>query len=304
MARTFDTIIQKARRKFGKSDFELEQDIRCLVEDELREICSDFPYWFLAIEPGMMLPGLFDTFPDMGDVGTPLAGRWLDQGWLITEPEVGQYPLLCAIEEDPVLGPTNFTHCEAAALNYVKVFSHTGGFLNDYEVGDSNHFLSRGSINGDPAPSYNGIVWAHTINEQTYLRINPIPTDYQILAVSYQLAYPPSYPSGSDVSNLILRYYPNLIQYLVMMEYADWFNEPQRYAQFKMKLYGDTDRGVVRSDLLNCGLIGKMKMDTDRRYGQMSEESPFYESLTDSVGRNGYSTHRPGSGYYLGRPGY
>lgn len=303
MARTLDFVIQKARKKFGTSDNTLESNIVDLVKDNLREICSDFPYWWLCIEPGTVVPAAFSGYASSGDVGTKLAGRWLDQGWMITEPGVEYYPIYVA-NTDSVTAPTDWVQCEAAQLLHVKRYSHTGAFQSDLDVVDSNNYFSRGAMLSSVERGNPTVAYCHTINEVSYLRLNPTPNDYHIMSVSFQLATPPFYTSGADESCLALRYYPNLVQYLVMMEYAEWFHEVNMYQLYKQKLYGDTDRGVVRSDILNAGLIGKMKTDTDRRYMQQVDETGEWESSRDALGRGGYGHHRAGESYYYGPSGY
>lgn len=303
MGRTLAQLLVQARSIFGKSDYDLESQITDLIKDELRSICSDYPYWFLAVEPGTLVPAAFSGYASSGDVGSKLAGRWLDQGWMITQPGVEYYQMYVA--NTPAVGtPSNFVACEVACLNHVKSFQHNGAFKMDYGVGNSNMYLSRGSLSGNPAPNMGGMAYCYTINSTSYLRINPIPTDYEILSVSFQLALPPWYASGSSEMSLMSEYYPDLLKYLMLLQYAEWFDEPGREGKFLERLYGSTDRGIVRSDIPKAGLVGKMKTDSERRYGQQIEEIPHFHSSMETVGRDGYFPHRAGASYYIGPPGY
>ncbi len=79
--RTLAYVILQCRKKFGKSDLELENGIADFIKDELRLICSSFPYWFLKVEPGMLVPSLFSTYPAQGTAaGTLLAGTGSTKG--------------------------------------------------------------------------------------------------------------------------------------------------------------------------------------------------------------------------------
>lgn len=302
--RTLSYAILQCRRKFGKSDLDLENGIADFIKDELREICSSFDYWFLSVMPGMLVPSLFSSYPADGTAaGTLLAGNWLDQGWLRVESGVEYYPIYTAHMPNPMT-PQGWGLGETSRLLFVKKFSNAGVFQSDLAVGDGSQFLSQGGFATNTRPPGATMVWPHTVDGVTYLRFHPTPTAPDIYAVGYQLALPPWVQVGTAWTNLILQYYPKLILGLCGMQYAEWFHEPQQYEFYKRMVYGDTDYGATRGDIPNWGLIGKMKQDTNRRPFQENHETGYWDSISEAVGRDGYDRQGPGGLYYDGPSGF
>ena len=302
--RTLAYAILQCRRKFGKSDLDLENGIADYIKDELRQICSSFPYWFLKIEPGMLVPSLFSSYPTQGTAaGTLLAGNWLDQGWLRTEPGVDYCPVYTAQMANPV-HPQGWGLGEVASVAHVKQFSNNGNFQADLEITDSSGFLAQGGLNTNTLPAGATTVWPHTVDGVTYLRFHPSPTEYTIYSVSYQLALPPWVQVGTAWSNLILQYYPKLILGLCGQQYAEWFHEPQMAAFYKQMVSGDTDYGAVRSDIPNWGIIGHMKADTNRRLFGEHHETGHHDSISAAIGRDGYEGRGPSGLHYNGPSGF
>jgi hypothetical protein len=297
--RTLAYCTSKVAAKFGKSSTALEADIADFVKDRLRELCSDFDYWFLRVIPGYDFP---EDFP-YAVLPSPVQGRWVDQGWLLTQPGVESYKVWTSNITIPG-GTPDWAAGEVARLGYVKRYTETGSFQADIEIVDSNQYWSGGAITSDTGTGYPKRVTIQTSEGASYLRISPIPDDVHVLAVSYLLAYPPWYTSGSSQSSLLLRYYPRAMMSLVGLEYAEWFHEPQMMDYYTKQLYGDTDDGKVRGDIANSGLVGKMKRDTIKREWGDIDELGYFESVSAAIGRDGAFGRNPGDSYYTSPPFY
>lgn len=304
-ARTLASITKMCRLEFNKSDLDLEKNLAAMITDELREICADFPYWFLRVMPGMLVPSQFPVYADETDpVGTLLSGQWLDQGWLRVLPGRGHYEVHTALVEDP-FAPTGWGCGEVRNLNFVKRYSTSGSFQGNLNILHDNQFFSAGGFQATASGTgCNESVMLHTMAGKSYLRFQPAPTEATVYAVGYQLALPPWVAVGDTYTNLISQYYPRAVELLGLMRYARWFKETKLYELYKRELYGDTDRGIIRADIPHCGLVGKMKQDTEVRQMAETHEMPHYHSMSDGLGQVPLHHRGPGSVYYEGPTPY
>lgn len=289
--RPFSWATESAFRDFGKTDRRLEEQLYLSVTDRLRELCVDFPYWFLTVEPGVIVPAALPytsaptTFPG--------PSRFLDQGWFLTQPNVEYYPLFTAMDS---LQNTGWGPVEASQIHWISQFTLEGGFCSNLPISESEAHFSLGS----PRTQFTGAirsVMPHTINGITYLRFNPVPNDTYLMATSFQLAYPPWVSLGGDWTNWMFQYYPRCIELLVKICYAEFYHEVEAKKDYMRDLYGDAG-GKVRSEVPFGGLIETMKNDTWKRNEQRTQELPLGKSSLDAVGRGGYARRGPGGPYY------
>jgi len=292
--RTLAYSLYKVKARFGKSDPELEASIVNEVTDRLREICADYPYWFLSVEPGgIAFP--FDPAPS-----NPATHNWFERGWFVTTVGVESYPLY--VQVDLSDDCTMMAPSEAKCMNWVKRFSLQGAMEADLRIVHSDAYLSWGNNQGGAntgmlkgAPY---MAFPYTRNRATYLRLNPIPDKQYIIAASWQLAWPPWFAYGDCVTNLIMEYYPRVIECLIGLQYADFFKETEELAYYHNELYGD-EMGSIRPGLKNIGLVGTMRKDTIMRYSQETGEVEWFPSSRAAVGRGGAFRRQPSDTYYI-----
>lgn len=284
--RTLEYLFNRVKTRFGKTTPELEAQFRLDITDELRVISAEYPYWFLRLEPGSLVPGLMQAGIAPTDIGP---SGWLDKGWFQTTVDQSDYAMyIQGVNEQwyPV---------EIAQINYAKVFSTSGQCLRDLKVVNGDLFHSF--VNYDETGTPNK-VFPVTDGYQTSIRLAPIPESTYYVAISAQYAYPPWFKYGSTYTNALLAYYPRVMYHLGMMYFSEYFQEPNLYQFHKEVLYGKV-RGSTRSDNPDYGLIGAMKMDSERREMQQTPDISYGESVRDLVGRDHRShLRRPGGGYY------
>jgi hypothetical protein len=279
-------LFNRVKTRFGKTTPELEEQFRLDITDELRVISAEYPYWFLRMEPGSLVPGLLRSGTAPTDISP--AG-WLDRGWFQTSADQSDYPMYLQGANE------QWYPIEIAQINYAKVFSTSGQCLRDLKVVNGDLFHSF--VNYDEVGTPNRI-FPITDGYQTTVRLAPIPESIYYVAISAQYAYPPWFKYGSTYTNALLAYYPRVMYHLGMMYFSEYFQEPNLYQFHKEVLYGKV-RGSTRSDNPDYGLIGAMKMDSERREMQQTPDISYGESVRDLVGRDHRShLRRPGGGYY------
>jgi hypothetical protein len=286
--RTLDYLFNRVKTRFGKSTPELEAQFILDVTDELRVISAEYPYWFLKVEPGGEVPAGFLS----GTLPSPDQDGWMDSGWFQTSPDVQDYTARDrgSNKWDPGWFPVEFSQ-----INYAKVYDLDGHPLRDLKVvnGDLFHSFVDFSNRGTP-----NRIFPVTDGYSTKLRLHPIPDQEYMVAISAQFAYPPWYRHGNTYTNSLLAYYPRAMYHLGMMYFAEYFQEMALYQFHKEVLYGKV-KGSTRSDNPDYGLIGAMKMDSERRELQQTPDISYGESVKDLVGRD-HRAHlrRPGGVYY------
>ena len=112
------------------------------------------------------------------------------------------------------------------------------------------------------------------------------------------LATPPWFSYANGITNLIMQYYPRVIELLIGVQFAEFFKEMEMLQYYKMELYGE-EMGRVRAGIKNHGLIGIMRNDTTERFNQETNELEWFQSARAAVGRGGAWARRPGDSYYI-----
>lgn len=281
--------------EFGKTSARLTVDyVIDKVTDHLREVCSDFPFWFLRVDPGFKVPALFpiETLPPFG------LDTWLDNGWFMTAPGVDYYPINFAAGGTPD-EPTLWGAAEASRLNSVKIYTLSGHFQTDLKVVGSNLFWGNPDIGRDRGKPYQATLQRGG-DGRMYIRLHPVPSEVMLVCLSYQLATPPWVGAGDSRTNLMSVVYPRCLKALVGLVYCDFFHDAKAEAKYTKQLYGSTDYGNTSTMVPERGLIGKMKIDTEFREIQDADELPYYASLSEAVGRGGGPLPGPGAPFYYG----
>lgn len=296
----FSWAISSAKSRFGKTDRNLEAQLLIDVTNKLRRICVEFPYWFLKVEPGTEVPAAvpYNTAPTSFKMG-----RFLDQGWFLTQAGVGEYPLFARARPEGGLDTSRtWAPVEASQVHYAIQYHLDGGFGAELTIGDSYRFFGRGMPMSSTAGSTSFTVFPHTENGFTTLRFNPVPADTYLICTSFQLAYPPWFGQGPDFSNWVMLYYPELIQLLVKLQYAEHYHEKAALDDYRRELLGDAG-GRNRSDVPFPGLLADMKTDSWKRSEPQSQEMEHFRSSRESLGRGGYYSRSPGDPFYMDPPG-
>lgn len=286
------------KRKFGKSSAELEANIEGYLEDRFREIITDFDYWWTYVSPGFVLPTGFpySVLPAL------LAGRFVDQGWLMLQEGVEFYQLQFASSQSTT-APSSFAPAEASRIRFASLYDVSGTFLDNLAVDNPEGYFSKGSY-GSVNKGTPICCTPHTINGATYLRFRPTPDREYFVALGFQLATIPFVPDGASRTNLLLETYPRVVMQMAGLEYAEYYHDDKMLQFYYRELYGQTDSGKIRGDMNWEGSIGRMKRDTLRRFMQDSDELPQWKSVAESVGRGGPGSHSPFESNYYGPPWY
>ena len=264
----------------------------------MREICGEFPYWFMTVDPGV------DVYADIPIPESTVPG-WIDKGWFITEEGRAEYDLQVAVDMSTT--ESLIANCEASQIKFVKRFDLTGALLADLTATDPNAYLSWGNLQGANSTGvYKGaplLYSLYTRDGNSHVRLNPIPDRKYLISISWDLAYPTWFQLDNGITNLMLMHYPRAVQCIVGMQYARWFKEAELFELYRKELYGDA-RGRVRSDIPDYGIIGLMKKDTNRRLGQDTQEIEWHASSRAATGRGGSYRRSPYDSYYIGPGNY
>lgn len=287
------------RLRFGQSDPRLENSLVPEVTDRMREMCSEYPYWFLRVNPGDTIQADF-PFPSTEPSG------WKDRGWFITVDGQTSYALEAAVDlgvDEALIAP-----CEARELVSVKMYDLNGAFLGDLAVLTDNEFLSRGNqLGGSTSGVYRGYPTTAKLNTQpgqpSYIQLSPTPDRKFVLAVSWDLAYPPWFGYQGSATNLIMMVYPRLVECLIGIQYAEFFKEWEAKKAYEAEIWGDAG-GKFGSAIPNSGIVGRMKKDTCERASQETGELEWHASSRGAIGRNGGYHRTPGDAYYVGPGNY
>lgn len=304
---TITDIVTKVVTRFPRMDTVAEGQITTDIYSWLKEVCSEYPFWFLRIDPGNVLPSNF-PFEDISDIAleTHYKTDWLDRGWLHAREGQEKYFLAApAAVGQYDTDATKWYNCAAQKINYVKEFGPRGTQYSDLEVQFSGGALARVNWNSHSRPTR---VFFETGQDGTgasvsWLRFNPIPEKDYLYAVSFTLDKPLNY--GSPITNRFFQEYPECAVYLGMMFAADYFNEAQAYAFYHTKVYGYAPGGVQATPHIprRAGYIEKMKRDTQRKTEQQDQTVPVYKGAGWAVGRAGGNVRSP-RGTYYGKDGF
>lgn len=302
MAFNPDTIAElkdRVTRTFPRSNSEIEAIFDTDVDTWLGRLSRTYPYWFLTVNPGNVLPL---TFP-IADLGTPtpLRGKWLDRGWLRVEEGVESYTICSPVEDSEAANNTFWIDWRIQRVNWVKEFNDQGTFLNDLEVRSTNEVFSFKNYNRETRPNS---VWWESYEGYSILRFHPVPDDYYLFAVSFTLADSPSYVDGADTRNRWLTFAPEAAYHYCMLKMAEYFDEPELIKYHERELFGDPPRKDHTSIENYQGLLGDLQRESRRRDKQITRDIPIFTSVKQSVGRNGGRRRICRPGYYVGPATY
>lgn len=296
--RTLRYVLDKARIRFGQTDPRLENQIVPEITDRLIEICAEYPYWFLRVDPDI------PTFP----VPQSTATGWLYRGWYLIGENQKSFPLQSVVNQTSDI--TLLVSTECRQLNFVKCFDLNGSFLVDMMVSGGDEFWSKAWVQQPDSSITNGMpriarpysVQLGNLGGST-VQIAPQADQKYMLCVGWDMAHPPWFQHNNSVTNVLLIQYPRLIEMLVYIQYAEFFKEWEIKEKCEREIWGDA-QGRVAASIPNWGIIGRMKLDTQARMGQQTTEMEWHQSARDALGRGGGYQRNLYDPYYYGNTPY
>lgn len=274
------TILNQVKRRFTRSDSTVEADFNTYFDQYIRTICSEFPYWFLRVEPGKEFPASFPfTTTTLAAWVRPL-GRWLDRGWLYVDDTDDTYNM--AAPAVVGLGDQDagfWSYVPIQRINSVKEFDLQGNFERDLEVIHGSRALSQKNYTREGQPQT--VFWETgqdaDFNEFSWMTFNPKPDQPRVYQVDFHLAYPidflPDEEEPTEYSNAFFQNYPEIATILGLRYYAEWYNDLRLLEKFEQRLHGHPQGATVEQ---REGLIGGMKKDTERRKDVGTFSVPLY----------------------------
>lgn len=302
MASTFQDVLDRVKIRFPRTDSVLENMLQTDIFDNfVRNICSQYPYWFLKYSPGDKLPLNFPTDDTDLQSRTPIFGDWLDRGWLRTSPGKNKYVIAAPADlGDPFeTDAAYWSNVEVRTVDYVRQYNYNGSLVQDLEIVSSSRYENASNYATQQQPRVvkweSGIVNGETVS---WLVFNPVPQKYGIYAVQFHLRVPIDYVSGTSYTNRMLNEYPEVFINAGMLAAAEYFNEQRAIEYYRGILWGIPDDGRIGKQKQREGLIAKMKRDTIAADRQGTYSVPQYLGARAAVGRGGLDRSR-----YPRRPG-
>lgn len=267
----------------------------------VRTICSEYPYWFLRVEPGNVFPKSFPiSSDDLLGWDRPFS-RFLDRGWLLVDSGDDTYSI--ATTALPGYGDQNSDFWDFVPIqqvNSVKEFDMSGDCVKSLTISRGSRALSNKTYNKEGQPSE--VLWetGQSVDYQTFswLTFNPKPDRTRIYQLDFFLSYPLDFfpiPNNQEVySNSFIQNYPEVAVAIGMLYYSEWYNDARLMTYWDQKLHGNA-QAVTASN--REGLIGGMRKDSVRRKDQGTFSVPVYTGGREATGGG----NRP---YWKGRRSY
>lgn len=259
------------------------------VESWIHELCKAFPFYFMRTFPlNLSTDSAFD-FPLTLATEVRKKNKWMAPGWLIAESGVGQYQFSHPVEIEQWSDPTWWVNSFVEKIHFIKEFDVYGAFLQDIPVYSRDIALSHQyNQNGRSRTAY----LSQTENG-AYLNLNPVPDDYYLYAVEFQVVNPPIYNAGGvDTFNQFLNYAPRIVELYCLIQVADYFDEPNLSLKYERSLFGTPPKGLKTAITEKTGLIGDLVADSQKAIAQANSTLRFFQSSKEAVGRSG-----PGRGW-------
>lgn len=302
---TITTIVDRVTKRFPRIDSEVTTELTSDMYEWIKDLCSEFPFWFLHIDPGNTFPGNF-PLSDITDLDllTHYKTDWLDRGWLHVKEGQEKYLLAApAVQGRYDADASKWDSVCAQKIKYVKEYNQRGNFLFDLEVQMSSRASSRTTWSSTSRPQR---VLFETGQDSTgkavsWLRFNPVPDKDYIYQVAFVLNQPISY--GTPLTNRFMQEGTECCITYGMLFCAEYFNEMKAIEYYRQKLYGNDM--APQYSARRWGYIEKLKRDTRRKTEQEAQTIPQFKGAGGAVGRvPGGQGNYPYRGTYYGRDGF
>lgn len=297
---TLSKLIDAVRLRFPRASDDWLAQISSNAVDWTDSLSKEFPYWFLAIEPGDLLstatwPLNLSTLPTRGPAGS----RWVDSGFLVTTPGQAVYDFYHptdyeAYKSNPT-DPLAFSRCSVQQVDYVIEFNATSGsFRTILECREMCEALGFGNYSQNTRPVQ--CMWRST-ETKSQIIFQPTPQDYYLYSIGFVLRRAPWYQmSGSvDYFNRWLTFAPECLVLYALTKACEFFNEPTMLQMFQMQLNGNPPKAGRSYGSSNqyVGELGRLKRDTARKREAMFKKIEWYESQAEAQ-RQGQGLLYPG----------
>lgn len=305
---TLAGIVNRVTTRFPRADADFNAIISSDMIKWLSTLSTYFPYWFLTISPGQGIPDLtapvtLSTLPTRGPAGS----RWVDMGWLVTQPNVSTYdiyhPLSTELALDSPGTASLWQPCKVQRVDYVLEFDTNLSFLQDLPCPEHGEAFGFQSFRTKERPCQ--VIW-RKLETKSQLIFQPTPDDYYLYAIQFVIAEPPLYQvDGGDTFNRWFTFAPEAVELYALIKAAEYYGEPQKAQEYMMQLYGNPPTGDCHARMQFVGELGRLKKETVAKQHRLQEQMQWFMSRQTAFGRgNGamypspLSTLRWNSPYY------
>lgn len=302
---TLSYILDRVRRRFNRTDRNLEEMLANDLPSFVKQVCSNYPFSFLSVRPSDVFPVRAWTEEVELYDGTGVAD-WVDQGWLLLQPGVSTYRVWVPgtyaspvnqddfDKDEEIWAPANVRNIE-----YIKRFSAEGTFEQDLYVVTPDLFYSQSTYGPEDkaAPIMSMLLRGPTFSS---IRFHPIPDEEYYMCIGLNLLTPPSYGEGGETTNAMFQFYPEVAITAALLFAAEYFGDAPAVAYYTQKLYGSPPKGSNESTAPSGGLIGDMKKDSRRQDTQKTMAVAVSTGTREAIGRAGLTVERsPRHGFYI-----
>lgn len=298
-------LIDNALRRHPRRSTEAEETIKADLDGMIKDICSNYPFWFLQVTQDSIVPQNFPMSQAELEALTPIdiAGRpdvdyWLGRGWLRTNPGQETYELFAPFEIPSFDNDGDgWKAAKCSKPMYAKPMNLQGYQSDDLTIPSADVYNYRASYSTPGAP---GVALFESGRLGDSIRFSPTPDKSMIIAVSWVLAEPLKYyldPDDVDEDNYthkMMQEYPEVVSYLIMQKAAEFFQDYTAADYYETQLYGaPIKKGSIMTGSVG-GKVGNMKRDTISKSKQNTYDIPIYKGKRRQIGREGsfYSNGR------------
>lgn len=285
---TLAEIKAQIQSRFPRWSSEFEAMLDTNIESWLYEL-SDYPYWFLTIQPGDLLsttsaPINLAGLPNRGPAGS----QWVDSGFLRTVAGQAAYDFYHPLDMEAYQASPGtaswFQPCKIQLVDYVQEFDSNKNFVNFIQVADMADALGYNPYRQSNRPVQ--CVWRKTETKSTLI-FQPTPDKAYLYAVQFVLANPPIYSTGGQSYNRWFTFCPEAVVLYGLMKAAEFFMETTLQEKYEQELYGSPPKGANLKAAPKLGILGRLKKETARQKEKMYQKLRWWESQAQATGQNG-----------------
>lgn len=297
-------ILDRVRRRFPRTDRNLEDMLATDLPEQFRQLCSRYPFWFLSVYPSSY--NLEQTYESVVEAsGENAVESWIDKGWLRTSKYVTDYDFWvpAALETSATYDDPDesllWVPAQVRKLEFVKMYERTGAVKADLPVVNMDKFYSFASF-GMTTPGEPVMATLVRSPGGCALRLHPVPADTYILAVGFRLAVTPFYRESGDITTAAFQLYPELGINLGLLAAAEYFGELPAVQYYTQKLFGNPPKGTNMSMSASGGIVGDILKESRDQFSQSSPVVSTHTGIRAAVGRGGVTGNRsPRHGLYV-----
>lgn len=280
-------------RRFLHNASDFDEKIETEIDDWIRVLAQSFPYWFLTIYPGAEIIPQF-PITDLTTL-TPLAGRWVAEGWLVTEAGVATYDFYHPLERDEATDPSWWAPCKLSRLDFVSEFTKDGAYGGRLSTPEYESALIGASYKSRARPRV--AMW-HNTETKAQITFNPTPDKAYLYAMQFSIKDPPTYQDGvdPDTSDPILRnrFITGASEAVILYglyKYASHVGEGALKKDYGDELWGEGNNLYGGQAGRLGGLLGLLQKETLRKNQTARRMMEQWQSMARAQGQipHGYS---------------